>query len=167
MGKTPADILESAAGFDEFRESILALRGHFSLDTEDMLRLGNVYFQRYPDTFPDRIMDNVHIGYRIVRTCLVEKIIEGIGDAYRDTVRGMLDDFRLIDKCLEKLEREIGTEEIESMLYGLERNLDHLRGVIDELPRGMIKERFIGGISKFYNDIYLLNEAVKKKERPE
>jgi hypothetical protein len=162
MGKTPADILESAAGFDEFREGILALKGCFSLEAEDMLRLGKLYFLRYPDASPDRIMENVHIGYRIVRTCMVEKLLEGIDERYHDTVRGMLDDFRLIDNGLMKLKREISTEEIESLVFVVERNLDRVRSVIDELPRGMIKERFVGGISKFYNDVYLLNGAVKK-----
>lgn len=162
MNKTPADILESAANFDEFREGIAALSGCFPLDREEMLRLGKVYFQRYPDSSPDRIMENVHTGYKITRTCLIEKLIEGIEERHRDTVRGMLDDFRFIDAGLAMLEREIGIEEIESIVYVIECNLDRLRNIIEELPKGMIKERFVGGISKFFNDVYLINLAVKR-----
>lgn len=163
MGKTPADILESAAGIDDFREGIIALKGCFSLDPEDMLCLGQAYFRRFPDSSPDRIMDNVRIGYRIVRVCLIEKLLDGIDERHHEAIRCMLDEFRLINDCLAKLEPEVGLEEIESMVYVIERNLDRVRGVIDELPKGMIKERFIGGISKFYNDVYLINEALKKK----
>lgn len=165
MGKTPAEILESAAGFDDFRKNIIALKGNFPLDQEDMLRLGELYFRRYPDTYPDRVMENVHAGYRIVRICLVEKILEGIGELHRDAVRAMLEDFRLIDDSVTRLQREIGIEELEGMAYIIECNLGRIRNVIDQLPKGMIKERFVGGISKFYNDAYLLKEAIAKMKR--
>ena len=162
MALTPADILTSASGFEDFRESIIALKGEFPFEHEDMLQLGRVYFTRYSDSSVDRNMENVRMGYRIVRTCIVEKILEGINDRHRDLVRCMLDDLCVMDETLAKLVKDIGIEETESIKYTIERNLNRVWGLIDGLPRGMTKERFVGGISKFYNEMYLLNEAIKK-----
>jgi hypothetical protein len=62
--------------------------------------------------------------------------------------------------------KDIGIEETESIKYTIERNLDRVRGIIEGLPRGMTKERFVGGISKFYNEMYLLNDAINKLKSP-
>lgn len=162
MVMTPADILSSSAGFDEFQKSICSLKGNFPFESEDMQQLGRVYFLRFPDTSDDRNMDNIRMGYRIVRTCILEKILDGIDNRYRDSVRRMLDDLSVMDATLDTLIERAGPEEVESIMYTIERNLDRVRGVIEEIPRGMTKERFIGGISKFYNGMYLLNEAMKR-----
>jgi len=76
-------------------------------------------------------------------------------------VRSMLDDMLLMDNILDKLAGEVGIHGIEDYRTTVGRNLDGVRGLIDELPRGMIKERFVGGISKFYNELYLLNNAIE------
>ena len=162
MALSPADILASSPGFDDFRERVIACRGDFPFEPEDMEQLGRVYFIRYSDSSVDRNMENIRMGYRIVRTCIVEKIIDGIDDTHRDTVRCMLDDLCVMDEMLANLIKENGVEVVESMIRTIERNLDRIKGVIDELPRGMTKERFVGGISKFYNEMYLLNEEIKK-----
>jgi len=77
-------------------------------------------------------------------------------------VRCMLEELCSMDDMLAKLIKETGMEEVESVMIALERNLDRVRSVIESLPRGMTKERFVGGISKFYNMMYLLKEAIKK-----
>jgi hypothetical protein len=102
------------------------------------------------------------MGYRIVRICVAEKILEGVDDKHRDTVRCMLEDLCSMDDTPAKFIKEIGVEEVESIIYTIEHNLDRIRGIIDELPRGMTKERFTGGISKFYNEMYLLKDTMGK-----
>jgi hypothetical protein len=166
MALTPADILTSASGFEDFRESIIALKGEFPFEPEDMLQLGRVYFTRYSDSSVDRNLENIRMGYRIVRTCIAEKILEGVDDRYRAMVRCMLEDLCVMDETLAKLVKNIGIEETESIKYTIERNLDRVRGIIEGLPRGMTKERFVGGISKFYNEMYLMNDALCKLKSP-
>jgi len=73
----------------------------------------------------------------------------------------MLDDMTLIETVLARLYREMGIEGIEHYRSIVTRNLDSIKAVIDELPRGMIKERFIGGISKFYNEMYLVKNVIE------
>ena len=161
MSEKPADILAQASGFEEFRNRILAMNGDFPFGPDDMLELGKVYFIRYPDTSDDRNLDNIRMGYRIVRVCILEKILIGIDEGHRVMVRSMLDDMLLMDNILDKLAGEVGIHGIEDYRTTVGRNLDGVRGLIDELPRGMIKERFVGGISKFYNELYLLNNAIE------
>jgi hypothetical protein len=160
MSIKPADILASANGFEDFRNSILSLHGDFPFGTDEMLELGRVYFIRYPDTSDDRNMENIRMGYRIVRVCILEKILQGIDERHRLMVCSMLDDMLLMDNILDKLVREIGIERVEQYRTMVSRNLEGVWSLIDELPRGMIKERFVGGISKFYNELYLLNNAI-------
>lgn len=160
MSRKPADILAEANGFEEFRNAILSMGGDFPFGTEEMLELGKVYFIRFPDTSDDRNLDNIRMGYRIVRVCILEKILQGIEDRHRVMVRSMLDDMLLMDNILDKLVKEIGIGAIEEYRTTVSRNLDGVRSLIDDLPRGMIKERFVGGISKFYNELYLLNNAI-------
>ena len=44
----------------------------------------------------------------------------------------------------------------------MSRNLDRMKAVINEPPRWMIRERFIGGISRFYNEMYLISNAIEQ-----
>lgn len=162
MSLSPADILASSSGFDDFRESIIALKGDFPFETEDMVQLGRIYFLRYSDSSEDRNMENIRMGYRIVRTCILEKILLGVGGRDRDLVRCMLEDMCSMDDMLAKLIDNNGLEVTEGIIGTIERNLDRIKQVIEELPRGMTKERFVGGISKFYNEMYLLKEAIKE-----
>ena len=101
------------------------------------------------------------MGYRIVRVCILEKILQGIDNRHRYMVREMLDNMLLMEDILRKLVNEMGMEAFEEYRRTVTRNLDELRSVIEELPRGMIKERFVGGISKFFNEMYLLNNAIE------
>jgi len=126
-----------------------------------MMGLGRVYFTRYPDSSVDRNMENIRMGYRIVRVCILEKILQGIDNRHRYMVREMLDNMLLMEDILRKLVNEMGMEAFEEYRRTVTRNLDELRSVIEELPRGMIKERFVGGISKFFNEMYLLNNAIE------
>jgi len=161
MSIRPADILAAANNFNDFQNVIISLDGNFPFGTEEMMELGRVYFTRYPDSSVDRNMENIRMGYRIVRVCILEKILQGIDNRHRYMVREMLDNMLLMEDILRKLVNEMGMEAFEEYRRTVTRNLDELRSVIEELPRGMIKERFVGGISKFFNEMYLLNNAIE------
>ncbi len=160
MGETPAEILTASRDYDDFVQRILALRGDFPFDIGDMMDLGRVYFQRYPDTSDSRNMSNISTGYRIVRVCILEKILLGIDEAHRTLVHDMLDDMTRIEEIIGRLYSDVGVEGVEKYRAIVSQQLNLIKAVIDELPRGMIKERFIGGISKFYNEMYLINNAI-------
>lgn len=160
MSIRPAEILAAANDFCDFQNVMISLDGNFPFGTEEMLELGTVYFTRYPDSSVDRNMENIRIGYRIVRVCILEKILLGIDSRYRFLVRDMMGNMLLMEDIVKKLVNEIGMDAFEEYRRTVTRNLDEIRSVIEELPRGMIKERFVGGISKFYNELYLLNNAV-------
>lgn len=161
MSIRPAEILEAANDFEDFHNVIISLDGNFPFGPDEMMELGRVYFVRYPDSSVDRNMENIRIGYRIVRVCMLEKILQGIDSRHRYMVRDMLDNMLLMEDILKRLVREIGMEAFEEYRRTVTRNLDGIKRVIEELPRGMIKERFVGGISKFYNEMYLLNNAIE------
>jgi hypothetical protein len=160
MGLTPAEILTESQDFEDFRKRILALRGDFPFEVCDLLDLGRVYFVRYPDTSDNRNMFNISMGYRITRLCILEKILLGIDETHRAMIHDMLDDMTLIEAILDRLYRELGMKGIKEYRSIVSSNLDGIKAVIDELPRGMIKERFIGGISKFYNEMYIIDNVI-------
>jgi len=54
MSQSPARIFIETGNFDEFREKIVSLNGEFMFDTDEMFRLGEAYFNRYPDSFSHR-----------------------------------------------------------------------------------------------------------------
>jgi hypothetical protein len=45
----------------------------------------------------------------------------------------------------------------------VESELSALRAAIDEIPKGSIKERFVGGISHLYNVLYVVRLNLKNR----
>ena len=164
MTVKPVDLFTASRDTDEFCQKLTSLEGDFSFETDDMIELGNAYFSQYPDSFSERNLDNVHAGYRITRSCIVEKMLEGVDASHRPRFRSIFNDVSMLAGNLELLHSEIGSQKTENLYQQISQNLEDVRKKIDELPRGMIKERFIGGITKFYNIIYLLKMGIKKIE---
>ncbi|TFH40000.1 MAG: hypothetical protein E4G96_08295 [Chrysiogenales bacterium] len=160
MGTTPAEILESTSTIDEFRDAILGTGGNFPFARIEMERLGEVYFIRYPDSSMERNMDNIRIGYRMVRICVLEKILEGVDPGHRGAFREMLGNVASMETSFAGLERKIGAGGIEECVRVIGENLERVKSEIDSLSRGMIKERFVGGISSFYNNMYLVKQLL-------
>ena len=115
MSIRPAEILAAAKDFNDFQNVIISLDGEFLFGPDDMMELGRVYFTRFPDSSVDRNMENIRVGYRIVRACILEKILQGIGSKHRFMVRDMLDNLLLMEDILKKLVTEIGMEAFESI----------------------------------------------------
>jgi hypothetical protein len=162
MPITPAELFRKSGTVEEFREKLLSLNGDFPLEAEDMMDLGNEYFTRYPDSFSDRNLGNVHAGYQIARACLSEKLLDGIDPSHRPAVRSLFDDIARLDETLDRLRAHVGQEVLKRYYDTVAGNLEEARKRIDELPRGMVKERFIGGITKFYNVLYLFKGGIER-----
>ena len=93
----------------------------------------------------------------------MEKILDGLDGVARGPYREMLSDVARMEGLVEGLCRSHGSERVERDVGVIARNLDRVKETIDSLPRGMIKERFVGGISSFYNNLYLVKQLIAKR----
>lgn len=165
VAPAPGDILASADDIDDFRRRILACEGRFPFGTEEMIELGRVSFLRYPDSSSNRNMENVRSGYRIVRICILEKMMEGIETVHRGLIRNLFEESAMMETHLAALRTAMSEEGLRRCREKLGRNLEGIRADIDRLPRGMIKERFVGGVSKFYNILYLIDSMISPQSQ--
>jgi len=162
MTVKPAELFLSSASVEEFREKLIAANGDFDLEPEDMIELGNEYFRRYPDSFSERNMEEVHKGYRLARACIAEKLLAGIGGGTRNDLRRMLEDVTRIDEVVGRIGRDGGNDALDGIYVTMSASLEMVRKGIDGIPRGMIKERFVGGVTKFYNVMYLFKSGIER-----
>ena len=160
--KTPAQIFTESEGIAQFRESIIRLNGAFDFEKESLLDLGKAYFKRYPDRFHNRNTEEVQIGYGLVRICVIEKIIDGFDDLKKEKYRFAFANVGSIEQAMRELAEMCGPESLRSDFATVQSRLDSLKAVIDTLPVGMIKERFVGGISNIFNVVYLIKLSINK-----
>ena len=153
-------MFRDSMSIDEFCAMLIAREGDFSFCTDDMVELGKEYFARYPDSSSDRNMKEVHAGYAITRTCILEKMLEGIDVEHRNAFRALFGDISKIDACIGTLKNAMGLEGLKESYQMMNKNLENLMAEIEAIPKGMIKERFIGGITKFFNIMYLIKSKI-------
>jgi hypothetical protein len=161
MKITPAEFLNEKISLKEFEKKVIDSIDSLSFETEDMIKLGKKYFEFYPDKESDRNMDEVHFGYDIVRCCLVEKSLVSVEakkhDSYRSALHGSSPAMDLFKLLVDEHGKEIIFEDYNK----INDILTHYKHFIDEIPKGMIKERFVGGISSLFNTLYLLKMVTK------
>ncbi|HNR89497.1 MAG TPA: hypothetical protein PKM65_14245 [Spirochaetota bacterium] len=162
MGALIADLFKEHRGIAEFRESIVGLGGRFAFEPGDMLELGAVYFERYPDCFSNRNCQEVQLGYQMVRICVVEKAIADLPEPSRQAYRTMFFSIRDIDARVDSIVAARGADAALEELAQVERGVASLKDAIDTLPTGMIKERFVGGISNIFNVVYLIKTSLAR-----
>jgi hypothetical protein len=156
MTPSLADLFRGEPDVDAFRRAVVALGGDFPFASADMIALGAAYFERYPDRAQDRNSAEVLIGYAAARAALVEKAILAVDPARRDSYRTMLDDVAKVGPSLEALLASCGRSALQADHQALSASLTALKAAIDEIPKGLIKERFIGGISNLFNILYVI-----------
>lgn len=157
-----AEIFRGSADIEEFKSRVLDLNGEFPLDRDEMVAIGNAYFDRYPDCFSNRDCREVTLGYKLVRICIAEKLLDHTDTGTLSLCRGMLHDISAIDANCRELVKSAGLERAVGIHRDMENRLKEVQAVIDSLPVGMIKERFVGGISNTYNVLYLIESCVRK-----
>ncbi len=160
MSITPSEIFKNSATGSEFRTRIIALEGEFPFESDDMIELGKEYFSRYPDSFSDRKMNEVHEGYAIARICILEKMLYGIEQAHKPYIREIFENISRIEESMQSLKKIISSEKLAQYHGIMDENLSTIMAEIENIPRGMIKERFIGGITKFFNVMYLIKSKI-------
>jgi hypothetical protein len=164
MSASLAEIFRREPDLGSFRRAVGALGGDFPFSSADMIDLGTAYFERYPDRVHDRNAEEVRLGYAIVRTAVIEKAVLGLGPDRRPAFRAMLDDVSRVGPEVEGLLGSVGPGAFVADIEKLSSGLAALRATIDELPKGMVKERFVGGISNLFNILYVIR---MKAPRPE
>ncbi len=105
----------------------------------------------------------VQIGYRVVRICVVEVIIHEVNELLRKSCRELLSNIASINLLTEKMISAYGYDEIYQAYLNMDRKVREIKELIDTMPVGVIKERFIGGISVFYNILYLMKKSINSK----
>jgi hypothetical protein len=162
MSSVIAGIFKSKETLEEFREAVIALDSAFSLGLEDLLEIGQAYCDRYPESYSKRNPQNVQIGYTMARICVIEKALEGTEQKIKKIYRSMFYSLNAIEEKIIGLIQADGCEQVSADYQRIYSRIKHIEGLINELPRGMIKEKFIGGLSVIYNVVYLVNHFVDK-----
>ncbi|MCK7477364.1 MAG: hypothetical protein M0C28_07630 [Candidatus Moduliflexus flocculans] len=126
-----------------------------------MIELGTAYFERYPDRAQDRNAAEIRLGYAAARAALIEKAVLAVDPARREAYRTMFDDVVKVGPSIGVLLAAAGREILLADHISLSAALAGLKATIDEIPRGMIKERFVGGISNLFNILYVIGMKLR------
>ncbi len=164
MEKKPSDIFCEYNDLDSFREYLCELKGNFYLDRDEMVRLGEEYFKKYPDTLANRDYGNIHTGYRLMRLCLLEKALEGFSDESRDAFRESFENMKQIKHIIPAYVQKRGKKKAWSDYHTLYERMQEMNRLIETIPQGMIRERFVGGITNFINILYLIRLALERED---
>lgn len=156
MDNVLAGIFRREKDLDGFFRALAPLDGGFELDAREMTALGEAYFERYPDRQFDRNMDEIRIGYSLARICIIEKAVTGLDPAVKDVFRRMFSEPSSVEVAIGEMAGSRGCPAVAACVRAVGASLQASKDVIDELPRGMIKERFLGGISGLFNVMYLV-----------
>ncbi|HPW18244.1 MAG TPA: hypothetical protein PLP83_07675 [Candidatus Aminicenantes bacterium] len=162
MTATLAELFRRRPDPESFRAAVRALDGDFALGSADMIALGEAYFERYPDRLRERNTAEVLIGYAVTRAALAEKAVLAVPAPRRDAYRAVLDDVSRAGPVVAALLEAHGRAVLLADQAALKAALDGLKAVIDDIPKGLIKERFVGGISNFYNILYVLGLKLRE-----
>ncbi len=160
MTESIANILTPGLAIEKFREIVASTDGSFPFDMDDMVELGEKYLELYPDCFSNRNCQHVQYGYQMVRACIVEKLVKGYEPALKDAFRAMFNQIPLIDEKVAFLVSSQGPENARRLCEQIVSRLYELKSVIDMIPTGMVKERFVGGITQIFNVSYLINMSL-------
>ncbi len=156
MSKTLVDIFRSTSDLENFFDSVRELGGDFPLTADELLALGQVYFERYPEKFVQRNLDEVRLGYQITRFCLLEKALQGFPEEVKGFFRQVFEKPEAAYELLKTFHQSVDDETLQRYFIQLQSSLVEIKNTVDELPKGMVKERFLGGLSTLYNVVYLL-----------
>jgi hypothetical protein len=161
MRTTPAEIFRRNSELESFRRDLTALDGEFGFASPDMIALGEAYFERHPDRSAGRDTPAVLLGYALVRVCVIEKVTRGLSPAGRRFYRAALQDVTRVGPLVEERRSSESPADLRREAEAVAAALDAVKRTIEEIPKGMIRERFIGGISNLYNILYMVRMKLK------
>jgi hypothetical protein len=160
MNRALSEILKETLEPEKFRSSIIELNGDFDFSLESMIGMGEVYCALYPDSVTHTDSAQVQIGYRLVRISIAEVLLKGLDDRLKVPYREMFTSVRSIPRNMTKVVEITGMDEAQRINAEIDIKIKKIKDDIDLMPNSVIKERYIGGISVFYNVIYLIKKSV-------
>jgi hypothetical protein len=169
MTPTPADLFRRFPAADEFARAVRSLKGVFPFDADAMIALGQAYFEIHPDSAGGRDLESVRLGYAIVRICAVERVVRALTPEGRDFYRAAFDQPSRVRELVEARISGGGAglaDLLKAELSAVGEALDGIRAEIEAIPKGMIKERFVGGISLLTNGLYLVQTWLRRTGPP-
>ncbi len=164
MSSIIADIFSKNNDIESFRKEVVNLEGDFSFSAEDMHDIGRTYLEVYPDTISNRNAEQIQIGYKIVRICILEKIIFDFPPDMKNYFRIIFFNPAEIGDLILKMITVVGHAGITGYYENISSRLNEIKTVIDLVPKGMIKERFVGGITNLYNVLYIIKINIDKNK---
>lgn len=162
MSSLIATLFKENHAIQDFKEAVIALDSSFSLELNDLLEIGQAYCDRYPESYSKRNPQHVQIGYFMARICMIEKAMNGIRPEIKNVYRAIFYDLNAIEEKIADLINVNGCTQVHDDYLKITARIKTIEAIIDELPRGMIKEKFIGGLSVIYNITYLFNHFLEK-----
>ncbi len=156
MPESLAEIFRRTSVLTDFFKIVLQLEGNFPLNPEDMEALGQAYFDRYPEKFVQRNLEEVRLGYELMSFCLLEKALLGLPAGVKEFYRKAFATPEDIPVLIQGFLKSTEPGQLRTSFERLQTALSELKNMVDELPKGMIKERFLGGLSTLFNINYLL-----------
>ena len=160
MSNEISEILRSTKEPDKFRESLLKTNGEFDFSRPSMVRLGEVYCELYPESVSHGDSAQVQIGYKIVRISIAEVLVKNMNNDLKRRYREMFTNISTIKNNLEEISLTLGAEEALRIHNDLDSKIKEIKSDIDLMESSVIKERFTGGITVFYNIIYLMKKSL-------
>jgi len=160
MNYTVSEILKDTKDPDLFRECLVKLNGEFDFSRDSMIRLGEVYCDLYPDSVSHTDSAQVQIGYRIVRISIVEVLVRNMDSELKRRYREMFTKITSINDHLAEIVSMLGFDEAVRIHKGIDQGIKELKIEIDRMENSIIKERFTGGITVFYNILYLMKKTL-------
>ena len=156
------DLFNESQDLSSFEKSVIELNGDFNFDRNDMLSLGAAYLFKYPDRKKNRDSDEVRYGYRIARVCITEILIKDLPVTEQDYLRRGFKSPEALGKSLKKLIEKKGCDGCYELLDLLNTRIGLIHVTVNTLPKGLVRERFTGGISTSFNYLYLLKILLEK-----
>jgi hypothetical protein len=161
MKTSVAEMLKKEVTAEKFGDAVKAFDGDFVFDHDAMLEFGEVYCSLYPESVSHENPDQVVTGYKLVRIAIIEFIISGIDSRLKPHYREMLISAQGVSKFMPEVLAIAGLESTIDTYKSLDSKIKDIKSVIDTLPNSVIKERFTGGVSVFYNTLYLIKKSLK------
>jgi len=186
MKTTLGGIFAQSPDLEAFREAVQALPVDFNFEAEALIDLGTAYFARHPETSCHRDMKAVLLGYALVRVCIIERVVRELSPEGRSFFRAVFQNVAEIGSRLDELlltngnlksipaptrgeshSHHLGNSEVRKDFLRdyrrVEAELAAVRATIEEIPKGLIKERFIGGISHLFNVLYVVRRNLQNR----
>ena len=159
-----SQILKENVDAENFKAALSGKGGSFEFNTDAMVEFGETYCSLYPESLTHSDSAGVVTGYRLVRICVLEILITQIPADLREDYRKMFADVHSINSVIPDITAAIGIEKAFEIHNTLDETIKKIKSDIDFMPHSVSKERFIGGISVFFNILYLMKKKLQSKE---